>query len=69
MQTTDNIRIVSTSEVVALTGIERRKVLRLVKSGKLKEMPLGFKEKHFRLVDVYAAFSPMPTDSNQYRNN
>jgi predicted DNA-binding transcriptional regulator AlpA len=69
MESTDSMKIVSTTEVVALTGIERRKVLRLVKSGKLKEMPLGFREKHFRLSDVYAAFSPTPTNSDQYRNN
>jgi hypothetical protein len=65
----DSLRIVSTTEVIALTGIERRKVLRLVESGKLKELPLGFREKHFRLADVYAAFSPMPTDSNSCSNN
>lgn len=69
MDATDHMRIVSTTEVVTLTGIERRKVLRLVKSGKLKEMPLGFREKHFRLSDVYAAFAPKPTNSDHHHNN
>jgi len=65
----DDMRVVTTAEVILLTGISRRKIRRLVETGKLNEVPLGFREKHFLLSDVRNLLRPLATNSDHHNNN
>jgi excisionase family DNA binding protein len=69
MDNMPNIRTLTIKEIAELTNIPERKVLRLVRSGKLPDAGIDGKETRVYEVDVYNSFRPKTTDSYRCDNN